>query len=230
MATQKYSQITLEEINTQRNKENKMKGMKKVVMCVLMLVLSITIFAQVTDDCPFGLRMGMSYDEVRKIDPSIEKVTDDAYVIHVVPYMDHDIEYYILIISDNHGLCKIVASGNKIETSVYGYELKSKYTEFKDMLKNKYCPNYEFEEYDFLQYGSIWDEPRDFMMSLYKKERVMSSFITSKSTTDNINGISSILIDVQVNSTTSGCMILGYEFNNFGLYKTELDQKKTNKF
>jgi len=64
-----------------------------------------------------------------------------------------------------------------ISTSVYGFELKAKFEEMEDKLRTIYG---EGEKIDNLLTGSMWSEPKDWMMALVKKERFLRAHWSKK--------------------------------------------------
>lgn len=69
------------------------------------------------------------------------------------------------------------------------------------------------KRFDFLRSGSIWNERKDWMMALLKKERTLSAFwIDDKITMpDNLSGIN---FEAYANSRESGMIAISYEFKN----------------
>jgi hypothetical protein len=128
---------------------------------------------------PFGLSMGMSEKELRsmmKLDSV--KGSRGVYETKGVPNPSSEFENYRLTVSPKQGLCKIAAYGITITTSAYGSELKGDFKTVEGLLAEKYGKH---KPYDFLNAGSIWNAPREWMMGLLKKERSLDSpFIPCK--------------------------------------------------
>jgi len=70
-------------------------------------------------------------------------------------------------------LVKLAAIGKNVSTSVYGSELKDAFNEMEKSIIAGYGDS---KRYDFLRSGSIWDEPKDFMMGLLKKKELLNRF------------------------------------------------------
>lgn len=105
----------------------------------------------------------------------------------------------------------------------YGIALKSTFADIKSSLDSIYGKS---EKDDFLLSGSIWKEPQDWMMGLYKKERVyMASW---KSTNDAMkkNSLTSIGMEIRSLSNSSGFIFLEYDFNNDSSCQKELENAK----
>ncbi len=123
-----------------------------------------------------------------------------------------DFESYLAILTPEHGLCKLVAQGKNIDSNAYGTELEGRYKDLLAAVKLKYgAPAREF---NFIAGGSIWREPRDWMMSLLKTERKLIAFWAlpeNKNLPDSINVIN---VKAVALSQSMGYLVLGYEFDN----------------
>lgn len=85
-----------------------------------------------------------------------------------VPKPHPDIELYIIRYVPEVGVCHIRGISKDIIDSRYGMKLRSSVDEVYSQLKGKYG---EAVLYDYLNSGSIWSEPEDFMMGIAKNER-----------------------------------------------------------
>lgn len=158
---------------------------------------------------PFGLRMGMQASEFKE---DLEK-TDSPYTYKTtkVPTPHSKFEFYILHIHPEYGLSVIKAVSRDITTSAYGTELQSEYTDLKDRLTKAYGPH---KEYDFLRTGSIWKEPRDWMMSMIKQERILGAYWSKEYKSNLKDDIAGIALTPNVLSGEKGYISLQYEFSN----------------
>lgn len=96
----------------------------------------------------------------------------NLYTANSLPKMNAGFEAYGLLISPTVGLCQIRALGKDIDTDSYGFTIKSRFKELMESLSSIYG---KAKENDFLLAGSIWKDPRDWMMGLYKHERYLSA-------------------------------------------------------
>lgn len=183
---------------------------------MLMLCIGIIICEEIS---PFGLRKGMTVAELTKIDPKIEK--NNEYTWTIKPSRPNDMfNNYLLKVSPETGLFQIIAMSGIIETNVYGHTLLNQYTTIKEILIEKYGkPDTDINQ---LSYESIWDEPRDFMMSLYKEERVIGAMIEYN---DTIIGLRCIAV-----STDAGYITLTYEFDNASDAIDKINKIKNSQF
>ena len=138
--------------------------MKRFIFGVLILFISVSLNAG-----QFGLKMGM---KLNQIDKHAKKLGNDIYEI-TVPKPHSLFNLYIVRISPTKGLYWLKAISKDISTSVYGTELVSEFDDLEKKLKKVYGEN---KRLDFLQYESIWNEPKDWMMALMKKERTLIAY------------------------------------------------------
>ena len=123
---------------------------------------------------PFGLEMGMSKEQMKKelkmtFGNGLRSTGIGRFLYKVkVPKPHSDFGDYYIIVTPEHGLCKILAV-NRMTTNGYGSNVKIFYEELKKKIVRLY--GRPSDEYDFLRAGSIWDEPRDWTMGLVKEER-----------------------------------------------------------
>ena len=85
------------------------------------------------------------------------------------------------------------------------------------------------KRHDFLRSGSIWDEPEDWAMGLYKEERVLQSFWTF-SPARSEDGVQAVYLTANALSSSKGYVSLFYEFSNFDQCSKELDKAKNAAF
>jgi len=190
---------------------------RKIVLVLLVLLSIGLLFGQeeVKEVKPFGLYEGMPLKDIE----IVEDLGDSFYEITPPDPSTEFGQYYILLNKDL-GLCKVIAI--KIEeTNVYGTNVKSEYNKFKEMLTSNYGE--PETDYDFLLTDSIWDEPKDWLMSLEKKERILFSMWKVHQT--------SIGLEVNVYDYYSQeCIIkLSYEFSNFKKFCDDKEEDTKNK-
>ena len=157
---------------------------------------------------PFGMEMGWSIEDLKRNEVQVQLKEKNYNISYydVIPTLKHpDFDRYMVSIDDLKGIFKISVFGKTIEVSRYGTDLKSAYNKIKKQISSTYDSP---EEYDFLFPGSIWDEPRDWMMSLLKGERALASFWSLPKNKDNI---SMIMLDANALSTDRGYIYLSYE-------------------
>jgi hypothetical protein len=138
----------------------------------------------------------------------------------VVPNGHGAFESYFLMIGPKQGLCTIQAIGKTLQTSVYGDGLRTAFKEIEELLIAKYG---EPRRIDFLRSGSIWNEPRDWMMALQKEERSLASIWDTKLPA----GLRFIGVEATALTTNSGFIRLTFDGSNKAACVNEL---KSNPF
>lgn len=128
-----------------------------------------------------------------------------------VPQPNREFESYLVTSTQSTGICTVTGIGKNHETDDYGNEIKSSFASFKSALDNKYN---KAKNYDFLQAGAIWKEPREYGWSLYKKERNLISIWTEENGSNNLKQIKGIMLSAKAISPSVTYLTLRYEFQN----------------
>lgn len=185
--------------------------MKKYIFCALTLALTALAPAAALAG-PLGLIKGMTLEQIKKQGNFVPTKTRFVYQAKALAKGHPDFESYSVLVSPQHGLCKITAIGTDVVTNVFGNQLERKFKDIAGAITRKYgAPGSEF---DFLQSGSIWKEPQDWMMGLVKKERVLASFWAAPKNTDLPDALSVIAVKANPLSSSKGYITLVYEFDN----------------
>jgi len=174
----------------------------RLFVLLAFFVIGIPAFAG-----PFGLDMGMTLEQVTAVcETAPVSVGNNLY--KVTPPKPHQaFETYIVQISLKYGVFFIKAIGKRLNTSVYGTELKSAFTQLVTSLEKTYG---SAKTYDFLRPGSIWDEPNDWMMALRKQERFLAAYWEEKPEGLYQGDILNLGVMVDAVSTETGLFFLEY--------------------
>lgn len=158
---------------------------------------------------PLGLDMGMSYDLLNK-SIKLKQVQSFLYSTSSLPKGHSKFEEYRLQITPKHGLCKVIAWSKSIPTSVYGDGLIDKFEKLESAISQKYGQGKKF---DYLRSGSIWNEPRDWMIGLRKEERTLKTYWIDNrlKLPENIHVIA---LEAHAIDKETGLIELAYEFKN----------------
>ncbi|MBB3103742.1 hypothetical protein [Azomonas macrocytogenes] len=191
---------------------------KNILTC---LSLAGMLYASTSIAGPFGLSMGMKLEDVG-IAPE-KTISNGKYKFISVPNPHSSFDGYILKFSPTKGLCWIKAIGKDVDTSVYGYELRSAFNDMKGKLEKAYGPTITTDK---LLYGSIWKEPNEFMMSLIKSERLLFSIWDKKAKSKLSDNIDSIGLFVGALSRNKGYSSVEYSFSNEAECDKELTEKE----
>ena len=119
----------------------------------------------------------------------------------------------------------MTAASKSIQTSDFGTELEDKYNSLIEVISEKYgAPGTKF---NVLKSGSIWNEPRDWMMGLLKKERLLSAYWSPPEIVKLPDSIRSIGVEtLPLLKTSEGYITITYEFNNFEACYDFINAKK----
>lgn len=177
-----------------------------VIVGLLALLVSAGAYA-----AQFGLQLGESYEQITKV-VSLKKVKPFIYSTPTLPNGNIAFNDYRLIITPKQGLCKIIAWTPNIESSVYGDGVKDKFSALFDALTSKYGKG---RKLDTLRPGSIWDDPRDWMMGLAKNERFLTAIWTKKHGDSLSPDVQAIALTAHGVNSSHALISLGYEFTNF---------------
>jgi len=197
--------------------------MKKiVVLCTMsLLAFSAAVTASSTavpGQGPFGFQWGMTKDQIIELVGQKSVKEGDSNGIEILnlstaPKPHPAFESYTLILSPERGLLKIVAVGKTIQTNGFGSEVHDAFIEMRDTVSATYG---SAKTFDLLKSGSIWNEPREWMMGLLKKERILTAYWNE--TAKLPNHITVIELEGEALSRESGYLSLAYQFEGFSEY------------
>jgi hypothetical protein len=176
-------------------------------------------------DGPLGFAAGLSKDEIEAMTGVTLSLIDEKqslYGLEKSPKPNSSFAQFALVVSPTAGLCQIRAISNDIHTSRFGYELKSSFDEMKGALTEVYGKPVLM---DTLIAGSIWREPKEWMMSLRQKERYLSVAWTATSASPLKYNLSEIEMDARATSSDEGYYMLQYTFNNWNVCQSEAKAK-----
>ena len=191
--------------------------MKKILLGIALLGLSASCFAE----APFGLKVGMTLAEAKKINGNAELLDKNSYSFKKVPIPYKGFDDYLMVITPKSGLCKVIGFGKPITTSAYGDGVKSEFATLKESLIKKYGK--PEGDYDFLRAGSIWKSPSEWMMSLYRGERIL----TAGWEPNEENGVKNIMLKARATGRSTGMVTLSYELSNIDACQSEKEDVDT---
>lgn len=136
----------------------------RVLAAALVLGAASMAHAEVAE--PFGFKMG---DPVSKYPQCVvyeERPTLFNCKTASKPHPDMD--FYIVEATPQTGICFVKGVGSDISATLSGYEVKAKVDRLHDQIAKRYGVRGEL--INFVEPGSIWDKPENFMMALSRKE------------------------------------------------------------
>jgi hypothetical protein len=201
--------------------------MRRSVLFSMLFVLMLVQFSLAQG--PFGFEKGMTREQIVQIVGKVAVVHDanDApylLVLNTAPKPHSAFDQYILVISPKAGLLKVSAVGKTIECDSYGTDLKNAFEGVVSGISKKYgLPK------DTLD-GSTTDlfhEPKDWMIGLRHKDRVLEDFWKFE---QPINNIRIILVEAQALTTEKGYVRVAAEFTGFSEFVDEMKAKQDENF
>lgn len=179
--------------------------MKRLFIILIFAFLSISIYAS-----PFGLKMGMTLNEIRDAcnGANPKYIENDCY--YVFPAKKHPLfNEYIAFVDSEKGLYCLKAISDDISTNKYGTELQNAFSEIKDRVSKTYGNSRIIDEIDP---NTIWNEAADWLQALNDGARKYAAVWESNNLNDNLDNVS---IYVTAKSLLKiGWIILEYDFNN----------------
>ena len=109
--------------------------MKKIFSILLIsLLLPLSIFAS-----PFGLKMGMTLDEITDACNGSKPVPVENDCYQIFPAKTHPLfKQYAVFVDEKHGLYCIKAVSEEISTNDYGTEIKNAFAETEGRISKTY--------------------------------------------------------------------------------------------
>ncbi|HEK0905417.1 TPA: hypothetical protein SMQ04_000127 [Pseudomonas putida] len=176
---------------------------------------------------PFGLEAGLSKDLIEKMTGQLLTVGDEAqslYMLESPPKPNDAFEHYGLVISPTVGLCQIRAIGKTINTNDYGHQLRGTFESLQGALTTVYGKP---KIYDGLMPGSLWKEPRDWMMALHKKDRSLIAEWNATQSAPLKSDVKGITLVARAQGTDKGYVMAQYSFANESTCEAEEKQRTT---
>ncbi len=195
--------------------------MKKIILTVITFtLLSLAIFS-----APFGLKMGMSLEEIRKQceeEPVFAK--DDIYIIK--PIKKHPLfEYYAVYINANVGLYQIRAISESVFCNKYGTEIQNSFNSVKDRIAKTYGTPKINDKVDS-RISSYMQEDEQWFQTLKDGSRVLSAVWNEK--TELSDNLTAVVLECLPDSDTfinsKAHLLLCYYFNNGQSVEDEQDK------
>jgi hypothetical protein len=204
---------------------------KKKLMKCLQKLLFFLLFIIAPSVClagPFGFNYGESRKHVIAEVGASNVLKNDTYSIAVstAPKPHPNFEEYVLFFSPTQGLLKIIAIGKDVETNSAGEQLQESFHKTELSLSEIYGTP---KTLDYLAEGSIWNEPRDWMMGLVKQDR---NLVSMWDTSEKVHSehISAVILEAIALSRETGCLRLIYEFDGWGQMSDEIRRQQDKVF
>ena len=193
--------------------------MKKLFLVLLFGFVSAFVYA-----APFGLKMGMTIEEIAEQceeEPSFVK--DDIYLVK--PIKRHPLfSYYAVYVNEKTGLYQIRAISAPITSNKFGTELKNAFTNVKDRIAKTYGKPKINDRYNNTA-DSYYQKDEYWFYSLREGSRELSAvWGYNTSLADNLN---TVALECSITSGLyegTGQLVLYYYFNNTSSVEDEQDE------
>ena len=194
--------------------------MKKLFLTLMFGLLSTFIYA-----APFGLKMGMTIEEIAEQceeEPSFVK--DDIYLVK--PIKKHPLfSYYAVYVNEKTGLYQIRAISDSVTCNKYGTEIQNAFNSVKDRIAKTYGKPRIINKVDsaissFLQKDEYW------FRTLKDGSRQLSAIWGEKTElADNLVSVAlDCVADNDVYHYEDAHLVLYYYFNNANSVEDEQDE------
>lgn len=186
-----------------------MKNFKPAI-CFIGTTVFVTLLVNFSyaDDGPFGVSMGTPVESLN-CDASD---TPTMYYCESLPKPHPDMDVYIVQSTPASGVCWVKALGKDISDNGFGLNVQSSVDKLKDQIASKYGA--KFEAFDFLVYGSLWDQPDDWMMGLALEDRYYAYTWTSSSGYVSVSDVEGIYLGAHGSSGNSAYIVVEFAFSN----------------
>jgi len=193
--------------------------MKKLLLILIFAFLPLALFA-----APFGLKMGMSIDEISaqcEEEPSLVK--DDVYLVK--PKKNHPLfSYYAVYVNEKTGLYQIRAISESVKTNKYGAEIQNAFNSVKDRIaktygKPKVVDKVDSNILDLLQKNEYW------FRTLKEGSRILSAIWGEK--TQLADSLETVALDCIADDgylDGTAHLVLYYYFSNAKSVEDEQDE------
>ena len=156
---------------------------------------------------PFGTEMGDKPEKFSNL-KNIEKYKEiNVYSTANPPQKHASFDKYDLLFDDDAGLVIVLATTQDYRDDRYGHAAKSEYKMLKAQLTKKYgkptCA-------EWLNVGSIWNQPQYFAVSINKNER-QHLCVWSDDLSDDLEGVE---LEIKAINSSTTHVVLQYTYKN----------------
>lgn len=193
--------------------------MKKICLVLLFGFVSAFVFA-----APFGLKMGMTIEEIaEQCENEPTHIKDDIYLVQ--PIKSHPVfSHYAVYVNEKTGLYQIRAISSSITTNKYGTELQNTFNNVKDRIaktygKPKIIDKVDSEIYSHHQKDEYW-----FYTLREGSRQLYAVWGQNTSLADNLESVALECSHLSGFDEGTGQLILYYYFNNTSSVEDEQDE------
>ena len=138
-----------------------------IIACCLFGIVGAEEGSYMDKDAPFGLRMGMTVEEIKAIEGvEIDSITvfrngKSFLTISKAPSLSPDFKEYILSVSPKHGLYVLVAYSDYIPAGNGGSNIMPKYMQIREKISSVY--NGYTRRKNYITSGPAWESGEDWV-------------------------------------------------------------------
>ena len=165
---------------------------------------------------PFGIVMG------QKVETLQAEKTERDFIYKVKPPKSHpEMDFYLVTATPTQGVCLVKGVGVDHSNDSFGFKVK----ETADSISKQISATYGSVFYlnDFLERGSIWQDPKYWTMAIRKNERYYQYVWRKSKKSALASDVSEILETVSATSSETTYLTVQFTFNNHAACKAEMD-------
>jgi hypothetical protein len=178
--------------------------------------VTATNSTQVTRGGPFGLRMGMTLEDIGE---ESEVLGQGVYKFKTLAKGHPAFKSYIVTVTPRFGLSWIKGMGNNIQTNGFGHQLISEFNSMEMRLTAVYGIG---KRSDYLLDGSTWDEAQYWMSAVKYKERTLMTIWSEENGLSLGNDLTMIGLLAYAIDSETGFLTLEYYFRNNDAAEAEI--------
>ena len=175
-------------------------------------VLAIAGVAATGTDSPFGISMGMPRADVLPLIGDYREVTPGMLRTDRVPNGQAELESYAVIVSDTHGVCKIMAVGKDLPLEAAVGGLRNAFDAAATRLDEQFGrrETYEYTRPRFMSHANV--EPRE------------PQTVLAASCSPSGREIAHVLLEAVASNSRFGYLRFHYESPSYSACRRELTQ------
>ena len=141
-----------------------------------------------------------------------------------VPQPNSEFEFYTVLATPSTGICSITGYGKDYKNDAYGTQVRSSYNGLQEALNSKYGRNKSF---DFIRNGALWDDADEFIWSLHKNERTLTTYWDDEELSNMPANMGSVNLRVTAVSPQAAYVVLTYRFDNIDACLSLIGKKES---
>lgn len=192
--------------------------MKKPLSILFLFLLTSLVFG-----APFGLKMGMTLDEIAAACNGEKPVFLEADRYLIKPAKRHPIfEHYMVCVNENTGLYQIKAVSSSVATNKYGTELQNAFYAAKDRIAKTYGQPTLIDEVD-TNIEKMYQQNDYWFYTLSEGSRVLTAVWDNEHLADNLKTVALECVSKSGFYSGTGYLVLHYYFINVNNVEDDQD-------